>query len=100
MIHIIWEFQVDPAHIAEFEKNYNAKGTWAILFNRSENYHGTTLLKDNNIFSRYLTIDQWDNFVAFEDFKAKHLKAYNDLDLACEKLTLSENKIGIFDLVE
>jgi quinol monooxygenase YgiN len=100
MIHIIWEFQVDPAHIAEFEKNYNTQGAWATLFNQSENYHGTTLLRDNNIFSRYLTINQWDNFVAFEDFKAKHFKAYNDLDLACEKLTLSENKIGIFDLVE
>lgn len=100
MIHIIWEFQVDSAHIAEFEKNYNAQGAWTILFNQSENYHGTTLLKANNIFCRYLTIDQWDNSVAFEDFKAKHLQAYNDLDLACEKLTLSEKKIGIFGSVK
>lgn len=99
MIYIVWEFQVDPAHFAEFERNYNAQGLWATFFNQSENYHGTILLKDNNIFCRYLTIDQWDSIATFEDFKAKHLKAYNNLDLACEKLTFFEKKIGIFDSV-
>ncbi|EKD72042.1 MAG: hypothetical protein ACD_46C00025G0007 [uncultured bacterium] len=99
MIYIVWEFQVYPAYVDEFEKNYNAQGTWTTLFNQSENYHGTILLKDKNIFCRYITIDQWDNIAAFEDFKAKHLKAYHDLDLSCEKLTLSEKEIGIFDSV-
>jgi hypothetical protein len=99
MIHIIWEFQVDPSQIIAFEKNYGPQGAWGILFQQSEDYHGTILLKDNAASGRYLTIDRWNSFAAFENFKAQHFKIYNDLDLICEKLTLTEREIGVFEAI-
>jgi heme-degrading monooxygenase HmoA len=96
MIHIIWEFQITPAHSAEFEKIYGAQGAWVILFKKSKDYYGTTLLKDSNAPFRYLTIDQWENMDAFENFKSQNLNAYTELDSSCVKFILSEKKIGVF----
>jgi len=31
MILVIWEFQVDPSNVVEFEKNYGPQGTWVAL---------------------------------------------------------------------
>ena len=99
MIHIIWEFQVEPSQVDEFERNYSQQGAWARLFSKSENYHGTLLLKDSNASGRYLTIDRWNSLADFEDFKAQHLKAYDDLDRVCEILTLAEKKMGVFEVL-
>jgi len=99
MIHIIWEFQIDPSQVKAFEEMYGSQGAWALLFQQSEEYHGTTLLKDHIVPNRYFTIDQWNKLDAFESFKAQHIKAYRDLDHTCEKLTIAERKIGVFENV-
>jgi hypothetical protein len=96
MIHIIWEFQIDPLQASKFEEIYGSWGAWSLLFQQSKDYHGTTLLKDSTMPGRYFTIDQWAKLDAFESFKAEHINAYNDLDHECEKLILIERKIGIF----
>lgn len=96
MVYIIWEFDVEPSQITAFEKIYGSSGAWALLFQRSKNYHGTSLLKDYDKLGRYLTIDQWDNLVDFENFKNKHIEAYEALDRTCANLTLSEKKVGVF----
>jgi quinol monooxygenase YgiN len=99
MIHIVWEFTVDPLNIDEFEKHYGSKGTWAVFFGLSEDYYGTLLLKDDSVPFRYLTIDQWRDSAAFESFKSQNFKRYTELDARLERLTSYENKIGIFDIV-
>ncbi len=67
MIQIIWQF--DVADMVAFEKIYGSKGLWVELFQQSPDYHGTVLLKDCKIESRYLTIDRWNNETAFQQFK-------------------------------
>ena len=96
MVYIIWEFDVESSKMTVFEEIYGSCGAWALLFQQSKNYHGTHLLKDPNKLGRYLTIDQWDNLVDFEDFKNKHMEAYEALDRSCEHLTLAEKKMGVF----
>ncbi len=96
MVDIIWEFNVEPSQVTAFEEIYGQGGAWVLLFQQSENYHGTSLLKDHDKLGRYLTIDRWDNLVDFENFKDKHIEAYEALDRACENLTLTEKKVGIF----
>jgi len=97
MIYIIWEFDVESSKMSAFEETYGSHGAWTILFQQSKNYHGTVLLKDHAKLGSYITIDQWDNLVDFENFKTQHIEAYNELDYQCENLTLAEKKIGIFD---
>lgn len=99
MIHIIWEFQVELPQIVAFEKAYSSQGAWAVLFQQSKEYHGTTLLKDSTTTSRYFTIDCWSDLDAFNSFKTKFAKAYQELDYACEKITLTERQIGIFEKI-
>jgi heme-degrading monooxygenase HmoA len=98
MICIIWEFDVDPSQVVLFEEIYNSNGPWALLFSQSSNYHGTTLLRDHAKPARYLTMDRWNKIDDFENFKNQHLEAYNHLDKQCERLTLAERKIGIFEV--
>jgi hypothetical protein len=98
MIYIIWEFEVEPSQVALFEEIYSAHGAWALLFSQSKNYHGTTLLKDHAKTARFITIDQWDKIDDFESFKTQHLEAYNNLDQQCEHFTVSEKKIGTFEV--
>src|SRR5690242_8954800 len=99
MIYIIWEFQINSHQTAEFEKAYGSQGTWATLFAKSKNYHGTTLIKDNINIGRYLTIDYWDKLADFDLFIKKFSKDYQKLDDLCEKITSSEKKIGIFEKI-
>lgn len=97
MFYIIWEFQVNPNQITEFEEVYGSQGTWAKLFMKSKNYHGTTLIKDNANTNRYLTIDCWSAVSAFDQFVKQFSKEYDELDYLCEQMTLSEKKVGVFE---
>lgn len=97
MIYIIWEFQVHSPQIIEFEKTYGSNGSWATLFMKSKNYHGTTLIKDSMKIGRYLTIDCWNELSAYDKFVKKFSKEYHEIDQLCEKMTSSERKIGIFE---
>ncbi len=99
MVYIIWEFEVKSSKASVFEEIYGHHGNWVAFFHQSKHYHGTTLLKDPVKPERYLTIDQWDDSVAFEVFKTQHREAYNQLDRQCEALTVAEKKIGVFDML-
>ncbi len=96
MIKAIWEFRVSPEFVAEYERNYGPDCAWAQLFRRSPAYHGTELLRDPDNPLRYLTIDKWENLAAYKAMKEE--PEYAVLDIACEKLTVSERLIGIFEV--
>lgn len=98
MIHIIWEYEVDSSQAKTFEEVYGSRGDWVSLFQQSQNYHGTMLLKDHAKPGRYLTIDRWNNIDDFENFKSKNIDSYNKLDHRCDALTLAEKKIGVFEV--
>ena len=99
MIEVIWEFRVKPQHVAEFQRDYSGRGPWSVLFGSSPAYHGTKLLRDREDPLRFLTIDTWDDFAAYERFRAEHAEQYRELDSQFERFTDSERLVGIFDVL-
>jgi hypothetical protein len=96
MIAILWEYSVPSEHFAEFERHYNSSGTWVIFFRRSADYHGTVLLRDADTPGRYLTLDHWSSFEAYQSFCAEHEAEYRRIDAMCASLTASERRLGLF----
>jgi heme-degrading monooxygenase HmoA len=92
----LWEFEVSPEFVADFEQHYGPNGTWAQLFRQSPGYIGTLLLRDNAVPGRYLTIDRWHNEEAYLAFKSTFTTQYAQLDNECEKLTIGERSLGGF----
>ena len=99
MIAILWEYSVPVEHVVEFERHYNAAGTWVIFFRQAAAYHGTTLLRDDEVTGRYMTIDYWDSFDDYQTFSTENEDEYRRIDAMCEKLTTTERRIGLFDVV-
>ena len=93
----LWEFQVRPESIAEFECAYGPDGLWAELFRRSSAFMGTELLRDKDRAGRYLTIDRWASREALRQFKEQFAEDYAELDRALEKLTEREALVGDFE---
>jgi quinol monooxygenase YgiN len=99
MIEVIWEFRVKPQHVAEFERDYSARGPWSMLFRSSPAYCGTRLVRDSEDHLRFLTIDTWDDFAAYENFRAERADQYGELDKSFERFTDSERLVGIFEVL-
>jgi len=98
MIEVIWEFRVKPQHVADFERDYSSMGPWAALFRGSPAYHGTRLLRDREDRLRFLTVDTWNDAGSYELFRYTHAKQYEELDRGFERLTDSEQMVGIFEV--
>ena len=95
----VWEFQVRPESIAEFERAYGPDGLWAELFRRSSAFLGTELLRNRDRVGRYLTIDRWASREALKRFKEQYSEEYAALDRALEKLTEREALVGDFETI-
>lgn len=96
MIYIAWEFRVKKAKRKEFERHYCGTGTWARIFRKSRAYHGTTLLHDRRVATRYVSLDRWSDLASYRQFRKKFAREYASLDARCEELTELEREIGIF----
>lgn len=94
MFIVIWEYQVNAEHLAEFERIYASNGTWADLFKNGKGYLGTELLRDEQEPRRFLTIDRWVSAEEYHAFMAKWHSEYKVLDAKCEGLTEREALIG------
>ena len=93
---VIWEFQARPGAEAEFERVYGPAGDWAQLFGRAAGYIRTELLRDREVWGRYLVLDHWRSAADYEAFHAAHAADYSALDQQCEALTLREARVGNF----
>ena len=100
MIYVLWEFFVAPEQSAAFEAAYKPDGKWAGLFRLDPAYRETILIKDGQQAGRYLTIDLWEDRNAYLKFKDRFAIEYQQIDQDCEKLTISERHIGIFQGIQ
>ncbi|MDQ3003990.1 MAG: antibiotic biosynthesis monooxygenase [Chloroflexota bacterium] len=99
MYVIIWEHQVQAAHLIEFEKIYHANGAWEELFRKAPGYISTELLRDGTNPNTYITIDRWNSSESYETFHSQFKKEYEMLDVQCEELTEHEILIGKWESV-
>ena len=94
MVRVIWNFEVRPEFVNEFESVYGPDGDWAQLFRRSDLYRGTELIKKQDSPAIYEVIDHWWSMQAYDAFKAQNRAAYDSLDKECERLTVKEAPMG------
>jgi len=94
---VVWEYEVRPGRVADFEALYGADGGWARLFRRADGYVETRLFHDTAQPMLYLTIDRWHSRAAYEAFLQKAGPAYAALDRRGDALTVRERHIGAFD---
>ena len=96
MVTILWEYQVKPDHIAEFEKIYASDGDWAELFKRGKGFIGTKLFHSLEHPQLYTTIDQWESITDYKTFLSQWKQEYEALDKQYEGLTERESCLGTF----
>lgn len=96
MFVIVWQFEVQPKHAAEFEKQYGSAGAWAQFFSQSDEYLGTRLLRDAEQPYQYITLDFWKSEAAFQEFENRFHEEYKSLDSTFERLTVLEIRLGTF----
>ena len=97
MLHIVWEFLVRADRLSEFERYYSGVGPWAQLLRKSPGFRGTVLLRDPEDLRHFLTIDSWDTLDAHVAMREHFQDEYSDLDRACEELTETERRVGVFE---
>lgn len=66
------------------------------LFTQAQGYLGTLFLEDRTKANRYLTIDRWECEKAYQEFRQKFSREYDELDELCEGFTVRETPIGSF----
>jgi heme-degrading monooxygenase HmoA len=98
MIAIIWRFEVREEHRVEFEATYGPKGDWALLFARSGGFRGTELLRAED--GSYPTLDVWRALADFKAFLREFGVEYEALERRTEGWTVSEHRIGEFEVLE
>jgi|SRR5215216_1711805 len=99
MYLIIWEYQVKPDRVTEFEEAYAARGAWARFFQRDSGYLGTELLCDLSDSQRYITIDRWASSKEYESFLAQRETEYAALDTQFDRLTEKEFLSGKWESI-
>ncbi len=98
MFVALWEFEVKRGCEERFEKTYGPGGEWVRLFRSDSNYRETRLLRDPFRPAIYLTLDFWNSRDVYESFLAEHRAEYEAIDKASAGLTISERKVGWFEL--
>lgn len=98
MYLIIWEYQVKPQHLAAFTSIYASDGAWAMLFQQSNGFLGTELLRDEGNVDQLITLDRWTSSEAHEEFMTNFQIEYKKLDAECESMTEMERLIGKYIL--
>jgi heme-degrading monooxygenase HmoA len=96
VIQVVWEFVVKASALDEFQRAYGPKGPWSRLFQAYPGYRGTTLLRDTENSSRFITIDVWASRPQRDRMLTEAKSEYAAIDRLLAELTERENEIGIF----
>jgi heme-degrading monooxygenase HmoA len=93
---VVWKFIPKTGFEKQFEEVYGSHGLWIELFSKTNDYLGTSLLKEIDSENIYLAIDRWNSKEAYESFKLRFFEEYHSIDLQCKQLTASEELVGIY----
>ena len=93
----IWEYLVPPAKTHTFERLYGPEGNWVQLFRRAPGYLRTDLHRDRSNPQRFVTIDYWESYDAWQAFRRQFAQEFEALDAKCEEFTNRESEIGKFE---
>ena len=99
-IRSIWVYEVREQFISQFVDAYGPEGDWVKLFRKCPGYLKTELKRDIDTPNRFLTIDFWQSYSAFSSIKQIIRAEYEALNNCCDDYTLSENHIGVFEMIE
>ena len=97
MYRIVWEYDVRPEEVTQFEQVYGSDGLWVKFFHNSEDYLGTELFRSAVQPNRFITLDRWRSRVAYENFRKNYAADYAHLDDWCERLVEHERTLGVTD---
>lgn len=100
MFIILWQYTVNPQRRNEFIEYYHATGKWTTFFSQATEYIGTDFFQTEEDQNQFVTIDKWMSKESYEQFLNDHQQAYQDLDKHCEGLTIQENLVGKFFMLE
>ena len=98
MTETIWEFVVKDEDRGKFELVYGPGGEWSNLFAGCPGFRGTTVLRDIENPSRYLTIDIWDTEAQQDRALVEHQAEYTDLKNTLGHWTESATELGTFSM--
>lgn len=91
---IHWEYTVKEEFLNDFTEFYGNNGSWVQLFRQSEGYLKTELFQQQKNSFTFETKDYWESEAAYRSFLETYSEDYQKMDIACEKYTLDERKIG------
>lgn len=94
IVLIIWRYEVKPECRDEFLRHYAEDGTWAILFQSAPGYLRTELLGSTDAQNCLVTIDRWRSGVDHAEFLSARQAQYRAIDKMCDRLTVSEQRLG------
>ncbi len=99
MSHLrLWQFEVPAEEEARFVDAYRSDGDWARLFATASGFIRTELWRDGDgIFSPPTT---GNRLKPSSGSRPSHGEQYRRLDAELEGLSLAENFLGAFDLVQ
>lgn len=94
----VWRYETSETGTAAFESAYGSDGEWARLFAHSSGYLGTELYRSVEAPGRYVTIDRFTDFAAWQAFREQHADEYAALDGVTAHLTVSEQEVVAADV--
>jgi heme-degrading monooxygenase HmoA len=97
MYRIVWQYDVRPERITDFEQVYGPEGDWVQFFRSSPDFLGTELYRTAEDPSRFITVDSWRSRPAYESFRKTHSERYSKLDEWCSQFTAHERTLGMSD---
>lgn len=98
MICHIWEYEVEPGSVADFEMMYGKGGAWAELLAKGLGYQGTELQQERGDPNRFVTLDYWESHEAWQSWRHSVSADYEQLDRIGEAFTVSERFVGSFEV--
>ncbi len=100
MLLVLWEYEVRPESVEDFESLYRPDGAWGDLLRQGPGFVSITMWKDRKDPSRYLVADRWTSEVLYEEFMRERDADIAALNQRSARTRTREVPLGRFDLKE